>query len=119
MSLLLTLNIFHIMHDVNCQNTCFSVEKRKKSKFNRLQIKVFFLPNIPPPVYKSPPNIGPSNLPFARLYAQSVLKGFYRILFRTYLKKDVSIQLSLLLLSGSCYKKFVQVMVHFHWLRSP
>ena len=31
-----------------CQNTCFLLEKRKKSKFNRLQIEVFVLPNISP-----------------------------------------------------------------------
>ena len=31
-----------------CQNTCFILEKRKKSNFNRLQIEVPFLPNISP-----------------------------------------------------------------------
>ena len=47
--------------------------KRKKSnKFTRLQIEVFFLPNISPP-----PNIGPSNLSFVRIYAQGMLTGFY------------------------------------------
>ena len=49
--LLLTLNIFHILHDVKYElytgYTSFILEKRKKSdKFNRLQIEVFFLPNI-------------------------------------------------------------------------
>ena len=76
-SLLLTLNIFHILHDVkNAEIRALYWKKRKKSKFNRLQIEVFFLPNISPP-YISPLNIGPSNLSFVRIYAQGVLKGFY------------------------------------------
>ena len=53
-----------------------NLEKRKKSnKFNRLQIEVFFLPNMSPPLPKIP-----SNLTFARIYAQGVLMGFYSIL---------------------------------------
>ena len=48
--------------------------KRKKSKFNRLQIEVFFFPSIsptahlctlpPPPPYISPLNVDPQNLSF-------------------------------------------------------
>ena len=53
------------------------------NKFNRLQIEVFFLPNISPPL-----NIGPSNLSFVRIYAQGVLTGFYGILiFQIYHQK--------------------------------
>ena len=50
MYLLLTLNIFHILHDVKyAEMMSFILEKRKKScKFNRFQIEVFFLPNIRP-----------------------------------------------------------------------
>ena len=59
-------------------NSCWllqNLEKIKKSnKFNRFQIGVFFFPNIPP-------NIGPSNLPFVRIFAQGVLTGFYGILY--------------------------------------
>ena len=50
---------------------------KKYNKSNRLQIKVFFLPNISPFVYKPPLNIGPSNLLLGRIYAQHVLTGFY------------------------------------------
>ena len=68
-------------------NTCFlticgcwflqNLEKRKKGKkFNRLQIEVFFLPNISTPL-----NIDPSNLSYVRIYAQGVLTEFYGILF--------------------------------------
>ena len=62
-----------------------NVEKRKKSnKFNRLQIEVFFLPNIvppPPTPYISSPNIGPTNSSFVCIYAQGVITGFYGICF--------------------------------------
>ena len=63
-----------------CRNTCFILEKRKKSKFNRFQIEVYFLPNISPlpqlptpaPVYNPPPlpaNISPSNFYFVQIRA--------------------------------------------------
>ena len=81
-------HILHLPRREKCWNTCFILEKRKKSKFNRLQIEVFFLPNISPPIspppppspnpYIGPPNIDPSNLSFASIYAQDVLTGFYR-----------------------------------------
>ena len=57
-ALLLTLNIFHILHDVkHAKIRALYWKKRKKSnKFNKLRVKVFFLTNIPPPpVYKPPP----------------------------------------------------------------
>ena len=43
-------HISHLARREKCQNTCFILEKRKKSKFNRLQIEVIllFLPNISP-----------------------------------------------------------------------
>ena len=49
-SLLLTLNIFHILHDVkNAQICALYRKKERKSKFNRFQIEMFFLTNISPP----------------------------------------------------------------------
>ena len=49
-SLLLPLNIFHILHDVKHAETCALYRKKeRKSKFNRLQIEMFFLTNISPP----------------------------------------------------------------------
>ena len=40
--LLLTLKIFHILHNVkNAEVRALNWKKRKKSKFNRLQIEVF------------------------------------------------------------------------------
>ena len=49
-SLLLTSNIFHILHNVKNLEICALYwKKRKKSKFNRLQIELFPLPlNIGP-----------------------------------------------------------------------
>ena len=50
LSLVLTLNIFHILHVVkNGEMRALYWKKRKKRKFNRFQIEVFFLPNISPP----------------------------------------------------------------------
>ena len=64
-SLLLTLNIFHILHDV--KNAEIRSLYWKKRKFNKLQIEVFFLPNVRP-LYISPsPNVIPSNLSFVRI----------------------------------------------------
>ena len=71
------VNFEHISHfegREKCSNLCFVLEKSKKSKFNRLQIEVFFLSNISPP---SSPNIGPSNFSFVLIYAQDGLTGFY------------------------------------------
>ena len=48
-----------------------SGKRKKRDKFNRLQIESFFHPDI------NPPNIGPSNLFFDRLYTQGVLTEFY------------------------------------------
>ena len=50
-------NIFHILHDVkNAENVLYTA-KGKKSKFNRLQIEVFFLLKMssPPPSPCIPP----------------------------------------------------------------
>ena len=55
-SLLLILNIFHMLQDVKNAEIC--ALHWKKSKFNGLQI-------------------GPSNLSFLRIYVQGVLMGFY------------------------------------------
>ena len=49
----------HLVRREKCRNTCFIPEKRRKTKFNRLQIELFFLlniriKNISPP-YISPP----------------------------------------------------------------
>ena len=50
-SFLLTLNIFHVLHNVkNAQILALCRKKEeKKSKFNRLQVEVFFLLNISRP----------------------------------------------------------------------
>ena len=41
-SLLLTLNMFHILHDMkNAEIRAIYWKRKKKSKFNRLQIEVF------------------------------------------------------------------------------
>ena len=53
-----------------------NLENRNKSnKFKRLQIKVFFFPNI------IPLDKGPSNLSFFCIYPEGVLKGLYSICF--------------------------------------
>ena len=70
--LLLTLNTFYISTG------------KKSNKFNRLQIEVFFVPNISPPVYEPPPNRGPSNFSFVRIYAQGVLTWIHGISMRIY-----------------------------------
>ena len=62
LSLLLTLNIFHILHNMkNAEIRALCWKKRNKSKFNRLQIEVFFLPNINL-LYISPPDISPPDI---------------------------------------------------------
>ena len=54
-SLLLTLNILHIFHDVkNAKIHALYWKKRKKSMFNRLQNEVFFLRSISPDIHMSP-----------------------------------------------------------------
>ena len=45
-------HISHLVRHEKCRNTCFILEKRKKSKFNRLQIEVFNVPNISSPEYR-------------------------------------------------------------------
>ena len=57
------VNFEHILHlgrREKCRSTCFILEKRKKSKFNRLQIELFFPPNISssPCIEARTPNIG-------------------------------------------------------------
>ena len=51
MSLLLTLNIFHMLHNMKNAKilALYWKKERKKSKFNREQVEVFFLLNISPP----------------------------------------------------------------------
>ena len=61
-----------------------NLEKRNKSNnFNRLQIEVFYLPNISPqplPLTTQPPKIGPLNASFALIYTQDKLTRFWRYL---------------------------------------
>ena len=48
-SLLLHLNIFYVLQDVKNPEIRFLYwKKRRKSKFNGLEIEVFFIPNIGP-----------------------------------------------------------------------
>ena len=69
------------------KHVLYTGKKRKKNKFNRLQIEVFPLPNINPttvpPCIQAPlaPNKDPllSTFSFVCLYAQGVLMGFYGI----------------------------------------
>ena len=54
-----------------------NLEKRKKiNKFNRLQIEVFFLPNIGPPYINPPLEYTPMELTFVCVFAQGILTGF-------------------------------------------
>ena len=80
-SLLLTLIVFHILQDVkNAVIRALYWKKRKKSKFNRLQIEVFFLLNISPP-HISPLNIASANLPFVltpRMLSFQQLKSIFQ-----------------------------------------
>ena len=78
--------ISHLGQRAKYRNTCFILEKRKKSKFNRFQIEVFFLPNIAQhflPVYKpthtSPLPYRPFKFFLCPIYAQGVLTAFYGI----------------------------------------
>ena len=47
-------DISHLARRKKWRNTYFILVKRKKSKFNRSQIEVFFLPNINPPYISLP-----------------------------------------------------------------
>ena len=51
-------------------------KERKVISFKNCKLKCFFLPNISSP---PPPNIGPSNFSFVRIYTQGVWTGFYGI----------------------------------------
>ena len=84
-SLLLTLNIFHILHHVkNAEKRALYSKKGKKSKFNRLQFEVFFLSNISPP-FPATPKYSQPNLSFVLIYAQGILMGFYGIYIYMYI----------------------------------
>ena len=39
-------HISHLARREKCRGACFILEKGRKIKFNRLQVEVFFLPNI-------------------------------------------------------------------------
>ena len=41
-------HISHLARREKCRNTCFVMEKRKKSEFNRFQMEVFFPPKCKP-----------------------------------------------------------------------
>ena len=76
-------HISHLVRRKNCQNTYFILEKRDKSKFNRFQIDVFFLPSISLLEYKPPTRtkthqIFPLSV-YPYTYVQDVLTGFYGI----------------------------------------
>ena len=92
-SLLLTLNIFHILGDVKNAKIPFLYWKKRKGRLADCKLKCFSFriskikprpPHVynspPPPPPPPPPNIGPSNLSFVRIYAQGVLTGFYGIM---------------------------------------
>ena len=79
--LFLTLNIFHILHDVKYAKIRTLYWEKEKKVISLTDCKVFFLSNISPPSppYVSPSNIGQSNLSFVRMYDQGVLTEFYGI----------------------------------------
>ena len=89
LSLLLLYQLSVILTICGCWLLQNLVKRKKSNKFNRLQIEVFFIPNIILS-YISPANIGPSNLPFVRIYAQGVLTVFYGVFFRLNKKKFYS-----------------------------
>ena len=79
-SLLLTLNIFHILRNVkNAKVGALNWKKESKVSLTDCKLKCFSSRIWAPPLslHKSPPNIGQSNLSFVRIYAQGVLTGFY------------------------------------------
>ena len=56
----------------------YTRKKKESNNFNRLQIEVFFLPNISPPPPPTPP--APKYQIYAhQIYPLSVLTGFYGI----------------------------------------
>ena len=69
----ISLYVIPVRVIVPCYYKIWKKEK-KSNRFNRLEIEVFFLPNISPL-----PIISPLNLPFIRIYARGVLTGFYSI----------------------------------------
>ena len=76
-SLLLTLNIFHILHDEKiAEIPALYWKKERKVSLTDCKLKCFSSRIFKPP----PLNIGPSNLSFVCMYAQGVLTGFYSIL---------------------------------------
>ena len=79
------LCISHFARQEKCQSMCFILGKRKKSKFNRLQIEVSFLPKIS---FPPPPNIGILNLSFARIHVGFFqMRHRFMLLLLTYLKQ--------------------------------
>ena len=69
-----------------CRNRCFILQKKKKRKVSLTDCKLKCFSSqmeAPPPQYINPPIIGPSNLPFVHIYAQSVLTEFYGIIKST------------------------------------
>ena len=114
LSLLLFLNIFHILHDVK-YTEIRALYWKKKSKFNRLQIKMFFLPNIiRPPPYVIPSNIGQSNLSFVRIYAQGVLTGIYGIAIGWYLRLEEVQFLKFHLICNIFYRLVLDIVCTTH-----
>ena len=75
-SLLLTLNIFHILHDVK-NVKIYALCWKKERKVGLTGYRSVFSPEYKTHLYISPPNIGPSNLSFVHIYAQGILTGFY------------------------------------------
>ena len=61
----------------------YTAKKKKKRKVSLTDCKLKCFSSqmeAPPPQYINPPIIGPSNLPFVHIYAQSVLTEFYGII---------------------------------------
>ena len=79
-SVLSTLNIFHMLLNVKNAEICalYWKKERKKSKFDRLHVEVFFLLNISPPIPS--PEYKPVKFVLCPYISPGILTGFYSML---------------------------------------
>ena len=112
-SLMLTLNIFHILHNVkNAKIRALLVKKERNVTLSDCKLEcispkyisgcIWASPTNPSP---HPPNRGSSSLSFVRIYAQGVLTRFYRII--------CSVSCCILIWNVSCNRRFI----YLEWLQ--